>query len=212
MPEHRQSSPAIADSALTPEQIARLRQLHEAGTPPPWQYGIGPYGRDIEANGELIAEVIAEDGKPRSRDDATLITEARNALPALLAEVERLRKRLAAEERNHHDTIGQRDRAEEWADQLASLLAPADVLGEHSNANNRWVNAAAFARTPVADVDASTDTPPSPTRDQVRAAIERAIHGAGVMRSHTRDSDFDAAADAVMSLFAPSVSTEGETP
>ncbi|HKS46332.1 MAG TPA: hypothetical protein VJT49_14725, partial [Amycolatopsis sp.] len=43
------------------------------------------------------------------------------------------------------DVIGERDRAEEWADRLAAALAPADVIGEHSNGNNPWANALEWA-------------------------------------------------------------------
>lgn len=87
-------SPAIADSALTPERLARLRKLCETATPGPWEHGVGPYGRDVEAGGELIAEVIEESAKPRARTDAELIAEARSALPALLDAIERLRSGL----------------------------------------------------------------------------------------------------------------------
>lgn len=78
------SSPAIADSALTPGWLEGLRELHVAATPGPWERD----GTEFEAAGELIGEIFAEDSRPRSGDDAELIVQVRNALPGLLGEVE----------------------------------------------------------------------------------------------------------------------------
>ncbi|MFD2421638.1 hypothetical protein [Amycolatopsis pigmentata] len=50
----------------------------------------------------------------------------------------------AVTEQDVLDVIDERDRAEEWADKLAAAIAPADVLGEHSNANNPWANALGY--------------------------------------------------------------------
>jgi len=41
--------------------------------------------------------------------------------------------------------IDERDEAEAWADRLAAAIAPVDVLGEHSSANNPWQNALDYA-------------------------------------------------------------------
>lgn len=64
----------------------------------------------------------------------------------IAAEVERAEERLKAEERSHEDTVQQRDDAEEWADRLAHLIAVTFNLsiGEHSNVNNPWHNAAEY--------------------------------------------------------------------
>ena len=43
------------------------------------------------------------------------------------------------------ELIDERDDAEDWADRLAAALAPADVRGEHSSANNPWQNALDYA-------------------------------------------------------------------
>ena len=39
------------------------------------------------------------------------------------------------------DVIDERDNATAWADRLAYAVAPVQVIGEHSNANNPWQNA-----------------------------------------------------------------------
>jgi hypothetical protein len=59
----------------------------------------------------------------------------------LRAEVVRLRAEVAREERAHSDTIADRDRIHEVADQLAYSIAPMEVIGEHSSGNDPWQNA-----------------------------------------------------------------------
>jgi hypothetical protein len=59
----------------------------------------------------------------------------------LLAENERLRVQLAAEQRAHGETINERDQAAAAADKLAAAIAPPEVRGEHSDSNNPWENA-----------------------------------------------------------------------
>lgn len=50
---------------------------------------------------------------------------------------------LAAEERAHGQTVGERDHAEDMADKLAAVIAriTGSDIGEHSNANCPWRNA-----------------------------------------------------------------------
>lgn len=62
-------------------------------------------------------------------------------VPTLLAEIDRLRAELAAEERRHLQTIDERDRAAEMANKLAATIAPFDIIGEHSSMNDPWQNA-----------------------------------------------------------------------
>lgn len=50
-----------------------------------------------------------------------------------------------ADERAMLQVIDERDEAFEWADKLAMLLAPTEVLGEHSNTNEPWQNAYNYA-------------------------------------------------------------------
>lgn len=67
-----------------------------------------------------------------------------------------------------------RDRVEAFADRLAAAIAPAEVLGEHSSANNPWLNALDYAEAQSVAV---------PTERRGRAAaldiadgIEGALH------------------------------------
>lgn len=56
--------------------------------------------------------------------------------------------------------IDERDRLEEIADRLAAVIAPADVLGEHSSDNRPWQNALDYADqrpTPPADAPEQQD-------------------------------------------------------
>jgi hypothetical protein len=95
VPEHRQPSPAIADSALTPERLARLRQLYEAATPGPWL--TAPWDPKT-----VMVEGWVRSGQPPypsfvgpfgifhagSEEDAALAAAALSALPALLDALE----------------------------------------------------------------------------------------------------------------------------
>jgi hypothetical protein len=71
---------------------------------------------------------------------------------ALLAEVRSLRQQLAREQRLHHSTLTERDRARDAADKLAYAVAPETVIGEHSADNSPWANALELV-TSAADVD-----------------------------------------------------------
>lgn len=62
-------------------------------------------------------------------------------LAALVTALEEVEKALAEEERGHLQTIDERDSYHEWADKLAYTIAPEEVIGEHSSANNPWANA-----------------------------------------------------------------------
>jgi hypothetical protein len=88
---------------LTPEHLARLRQLHEYATPGPWEQA--PWFTNTILPKRWV-DGDAADIEPEQRGpftsihahkvaDADLITEARNALPALLDEIESLRETVA---------------------------------------------------------------------------------------------------------------------
>jgi uncharacterized protein (DUF885 family) len=77
---------------------AALRALADAATPGPWEVERDPYGDDdypVSANGRYLC-VSPDDGVRggHSEADAAFIAAARDAVPALLDEVERLRKEL----------------------------------------------------------------------------------------------------------------------
>lgn len=90
---------------ITPERIAELRRLHEKATPGPWwrewnNADDHEDGIDILACGHGGRIALVEDGEiPGTRETgfgpaavADLICAARNALPELLDEIERLRE------------------------------------------------------------------------------------------------------------------------
>lgn len=77
------------------ETIARLRELDQEASPAPWVFtGTKRTGYDTIEPGDLLEsnglELIPEIERVCPPTDAQLIAEARNAIPALLAEIERL--------------------------------------------------------------------------------------------------------------------------
>jgi hypothetical protein len=98
------------------DDLTELRRLHEAATPGPWawemtgdkdnSWGVGIIVDDDEnlitgrnEPGEnLLVESVCEAGADGNPADAELIVAMRNALPGLLAEVERLRAAAPASE------------------------------------------------------------------------------------------------------------------
>lgn len=81
--------PVRGSMVIPAKEIARLRALEAAATPAPWSWNAlrkeicaGPNG-DAGPNGEAIVETDSGVYPPHEAD-ATLIIEARNALPALL--------------------------------------------------------------------------------------------------------------------------------
>lgn len=81
---------------MTPEELARLRELHETASPAPWY---------IEPVEEMLVHGTAEDGEEvgatyyhrgksrREKANRKLLTEARNALPHLLEHIDKLTQR-----------------------------------------------------------------------------------------------------------------------
>ncbi len=72
-------------------------------------------------------------------------------------------KALAEEEAAHSTTIGERDAAQEAADQLAYTVFTIEEIGEHSNLNDPWANAATLLAEIVAE------------REQLRTTAERRL-------------------------------------
>jgi hypothetical protein len=76
---------------MTHEQLQILRALCEKATPGPWEYHKSESGDGVLCpRGGYVVEV----GHGTTNNDAAFIAAARDALPALLDEVERLRERL----------------------------------------------------------------------------------------------------------------------
>lgn len=75
---------------MTPEELTRLRELHETASPAPWEDSI-----DIirDANGDTVIGDWDSPVKDMTDENLNMVIVARNALPALLAEIERLQNR-----------------------------------------------------------------------------------------------------------------------
>ena len=94
-------------STTIQETVNRLRELDKEASPAPWEaWGCGEDGQtsiehpmgDVLERGERGYGHMREDITWLREADADLITETRNALPALLAEIERLGTRLSIAE------------------------------------------------------------------------------------------------------------------
>ena len=91
--------------ALDDDALDRLLRLSDWGDPPPWKSSVE--GRDHTAGDTFImigAEsdrredlYLLRDSGPADASTHDLIAEARNALPALIMEIKRLRSELAEE-------------------------------------------------------------------------------------------------------------------
>lgn len=75
---------------LTEEQLAAIKARAEAATPGPWQR-FTPYGIGVESGNGPVPLKVAWAAQ---ENDAAFISAAREDVPALLEEVERLRKQL----------------------------------------------------------------------------------------------------------------------
>ncbi len=72
------------------EQLSKLKELCERATPGPWKYDGKSLSTGIK--GGIIFQLMLRPDIGISHADAEFIAMARTALPALLAEVEKLRK------------------------------------------------------------------------------------------------------------------------
>lgn len=113
--------------------LAALRKLAAAATPAPWQIDTGRY-EDMDgdddvsfARGPMVHRPVQGDWITQSMRDATFISAARDAVPALIAEVERLRAEnveLAA------DVAGHRERATTYERERDEARAEVEALRE----------------------------------------------------------------------------------
>ena len=81
----------------TPETIAELKRLLAEATPGPWEHirtGNGQRDRSFLRRDWTGGEYVCEAGGDRNLNDLPLIAAGRNALPALLADIELLREAL----------------------------------------------------------------------------------------------------------------------
>lgn len=80
------------------ETINRLRELDKKASPAPWYIeeweGMIVTGEDDETGEEVGAVFYCTSKSKKNKANAAMLTEARNALPTLLAEIDRLNTRL----------------------------------------------------------------------------------------------------------------------
>lgn len=80
---------------MTPDELTRLRELHEKARPAPWVLNACCCSEIADANDLQILGLSHEGDTITENDpDATLAVENRNALPGLLDHIDRLTKRL----------------------------------------------------------------------------------------------------------------------
>src|SRR5690606_12364587 len=93
--------------AMTAEQLQEIKTRAEAATPGPWEWDFAlPTDEIKKVYGEcsvwmtLAHSGIGQwvDGQPGALDDADFIAHARTDVPALIAEVERLKAQIATNE------------------------------------------------------------------------------------------------------------------
>lgn len=113
---------------IKPEQLAEWKRLAEEATPGPWRCECEPdYGHYVHAapgtptftggdmSGTLITGEFGDSGETLGEADSHFIAAARTAVPALVAEVERLREIETAArefERDVHVSAGWDERRE----------------------------------------------------------------------------------------------------
>jgi len=82
---------------MTPEELAAIRARAEAATPGPWRGVPGRYILPDDWNHRYTAHQVIEGCiyNPNAENDHAFIAHAREDIPALVAEVERLQAELA---------------------------------------------------------------------------------------------------------------------
>jgi hypothetical protein len=112
---------------MTPGRLAEIREREQATIPGPW-FVVDDQGGTLERwinskNGTL--QVCLGYLGNRTEAEAAFIAHARQDVPALLAEVERLRAELAAARKGKVES--QLDRLDDWAGDLATVVAERDA-------------------------------------------------------------------------------------
>lgn len=117
---------------MTPDELTRLKELHDAATPAPWYFNpFGSCAEIVDADNALVLGLgYARTLATLERLDATVMVESRNALPGLLDHIEKLTRRLEIYEarlgrvaRHHPEAY-----AEALAGGVMSQTAPAHDL------------------------------------------------------------------------------------
>ena len=95
---------------ITQEQLARWRALADAATPGPWEQ-VAESGEWWISGPDIERHFVIDTTNGVNAQNADFIAAAREAVPALLAEVERL----TAEVRRHEEAEHQREMEHEAA-------------------------------------------------------------------------------------------------
>lgn len=101
---------------MTPDELTRLRELHDAATPAPWYFNTFGHRAEIV---DSVEDTVLELGwvntmSGQEHCDGQLVMEARNALPDMLDHIDRLTRRVEIYEarlgrvaRNHPEAYEQ---------------------------------------------------------------------------------------------------------
>ena len=106
---------------LTPEHLAELRRLHEAATPGPWRHA---YHGTFEVEAEPNVLVADTGGLGHAKQDAHLIAAMHNALPALLNELDLLRREKAGWSPSLLSIAKQRNDSQALLDEVREVVDP----------------------------------------------------------------------------------------
>jgi hypothetical protein len=149
---------------MTDDELGRLEELAAGATPGPWAAVCPRVNYRIMA-GDLYVMEAGPDGV-RTADDAAFIAAARSAVPALVAEVRRLRMELEGAEKARLLLLAGMGRSEETRMELKLELRAAVAAERERCARlaDQWVGTGAtgdlVART-VAAAIRSGDPPPA---------------------------------------------------
>lgn len=116
---------------ITPDEIARLRELEKKATPGPWKYD--HKGGFISIGGKFTAQTWnkGEEDFDNAHANGFYASAAANALPDLLDEVERLNKVLNQTDLELDMARRDRDKAEAERDATKAILSDPEAV--HTN-------------------------------------------------------------------------------
>lgn len=151
-----------------------IQQRANAATPGPWATDPDSawrrcheaheyvYATDPTDRHGVVALTGIKGDHVRNARDAAFIAHARTDVVVLIKEVRRLAAELARNEREHGDTIDDRDRAQQMAADLADGIAKLTgvEIGEHSSMNDPWQNALQAVTEAAEQRDSSKATAP----------------------------------------------------
>ena len=112
---------------MTDEELDALEALANAATDGPWTERLGPYGIPLVIGPDGVEVLHANHERTECDANASLARHARTAIPALIAEVRRLRRK--ANEEDIHSMPFTDDPFSDWID--AHRVEMAQHIGHH---------------------------------------------------------------------------------